>query len=294
VREGRRQVGSSFKPFVYALAMQEGWSPCMKLPNNPVTFENVDGQGKSWTPENAENDENGQMMTLKEALAKSVNRISAYLMKQFGPQAVIDVARKLGITSPIDAVPSICLGTPDISVYEMVGAYSAFANKGVWTEPIYMTRIEDKKGNVLQEFVPKKVEGLSEETAYLMIKLLEGVVQFGTSASLRGSRFKLYQPMAGKTGTTQNHSDGWYIGITPDLVSGCWVGNEDRCAHFRNMDLGQGARMALPIWAYYMQRVYADKSIHISQGAFEKPKTKLSVEIDCDDYKEPQKTGEGF
>ena len=281
VREGRRQVGSSFKPFVYALAMQEGYSPCLKVPNNPVTFENVDGLGNNWTPENAETDFDGRMMTLKEALAESVNRITAFLMKQFGPQAVIDVARKLGVTSPIPAVPSICLGTPDISVYEMVGAYAAFANKGVWTEPIYLTRIEDNKGNVLQEFVPKRVDALNEETAYLMLNLLEGVVQYGTSASLRGSRFKLYQPMAGKTGTTQEHSDGWYIGITPDLVSGCWVGNEDRSAHFRSMEYGQGARMALPIWAYYMQRVYADKTIHISQGPFEKPKQKLSVEINC-------------
>ena len=293
VREGRRQVGSSFKPFVYTLAMQEGYSPCMKLPNNPVTFENVDGQGNSWTPKNAEDDDDGKMMTLQEALAKSVNRITAYLMKQFGPQAVIDVARKLGITSPLEAVPSICLGTQDISVFEMVGAYSAFANKGVWTEPIYVTRIEDKKGNILQEFVPKKVDALSEETAYLMIKLLEGVVLHGTSASLRG-RYKLKQPMAGKTGTTQNHSDGWYIGITPELVSGCWVGNEDRSAHFRSMEFGQGARMALPIWAFYMTKLYADKSIHISQGPFEKPKQKLSVEVDCDKYKETGKNSNPF
>lgn len=294
VRDGKRQVGSSFKPFVYALAMQEGWSPCMKVPNNPVTFENVDGLGHNWTPENAENDDNGKMMTLKAALAHSVNRITAYIMKQFGPQAVIDVARKLGVTSKIEPVPSICLGTPDISVYEMVGAYSAFANKGVWVEPIYVTRIEDKKGNVLQDFVPKKVEALSEETSYLMVKLLEGVVLYGTSASLRGSRFGLKYPMAGKTGTTQNHSDGWYMGMTPDLVSGCWVGNEDRSVHFRSMELGQGARLALPIWAYYMQRVYADKSLKISTGEFEKPKGKISVEVNCGPVEEQNKLDDKF
>jgi penicillin-binding protein 1A len=200
---------------------------------------------------------------------------------------VIDLVRKLGITSPIDPVPSICLGTPDVSVFEMVGAYSTFANKGVWTEPVYITRIEDKKGNVLQEFIPKRVEAMNEETAYLMINLLQGVVQYGTGASLRGSRYKLYQPMAGKTGTTQEHSDGWYMGITPELVAGVWVGNEDRSAHFRSLEFGQGARLALPIWAYFMMKVYGDKSLKVYQGDFERPKDKLSVEIDCKKYKDP-------
>lgn len=295
VKEGKRQVGSAFKPFVYALAMQEGWSPCMKLPNNPVTFENVDGQGTSWTPENAERDHDGKMMTLKEALAESANRITAFIMKQFGPAAVIEVVRKLGITSPIDTVPSICLGTADASVMEMVGAYSAFANQGVWIEPTYLIRIEDSKGNILKSFVPNKVEAMSEQTAYLMIKLLEGVVSHGTSASLRGSRYKLYQPMAGKTGTTQNHSDGWYMGITPELVSGAWVGNEDRSVHFRSMELGQGARLALPIWAFYMQGLYADKDLKIYQGDFYKPSIKITVETNCKNQKEvPQGTGNDF
>ncbi len=284
VRESRRQVGSAFKPFVYTLAMQEGYSPCFKVPNVPVTF--INELGQKWTPKNAEDDDDGKMMSLREALAKSVNRVTAYLMKQFGPQAVVDIARRMGITSPIDPYPSICLGTPDISVYEMVGAYSTFANKGVWVEPVYMTRIEDNNGNVLQEFLPRKVDAISEETAYLMISLLSGVVQHGTGWALRG-QYKFTQPMAGKTGTTQNHSDGWYIGITPELVSGGWVGCEDRAAHFRSIVLGQGATMSLPVWALYMQKVYADKNLRVSEGDFEKPAHKLSVETDCAKYKEP-------
>ncbi|HKR03671.1 MAG TPA: transglycosylase domain-containing protein [Bacteroidia bacterium] len=280
VKEGKRQVGSTFKPFLYTLAVQEGYSPCYKIPNIPVTI--MLPTGESWTPKNAE-PEYGGMMTLKEALANSINCISAYLMKQFGPEAMIDIARKMGITSPIDPVPAICLGTPDISVYEMVGAYSTFANKGVWTEPIYLTRIEDKNGVVLQDFVPKKVEAISEETAYVMLSLLQGVVQYGTSVRLR-YKYGFANPIAGKTGTTQEYSDGWFMGITPDLVSGCWVGCEDRSIHFRSITLGQGANMALPIWALYMKKVYADKALNISQGTFERPPGKLSIELDCSKY----------
>ncbi len=283
VKEGRRQVGSTFKPFLYTLAMQEGYSPCYKIPNVRVTFDLPTGE--QWSPENADG-EYGGMLTLKQGLAESVNCISAYLMKQFGPQAMIEIARKMGVTSPIDAVPAICLGTPDVSVYEMVGAYSTFANKGVWTEPVYLTRIEDKNGNVLQEFVPRKVEAISEETAYLMLNLMQGVVQFGTGASLRG-RYKIPYPVAGKTGTTQNQSDGWFMGITPDLVSGCWVGCEDRMVHFRTLDAGQGARTALPIWAYYMQKVYADNTLKISKGDFEAPEEPLNVQLDCSKYVQP-------
>ncbi len=283
VKEGKRQVGSTFKPFLYTLAMQEGYSPCYKIPNVRVTFDLPSGE--KWSPENAD-DEYGGMLTLKQGLAESVNCISAYLMKQFGPQAMIEIARKMGITSPIDAVPAICLGTPDVSVYEMVGAYSTFANKGVWTQPVYLTRIEDKNGNVLQDFVPRKVEAISEETAYLMLKLMEGVVQFGTGVRLRGE-YKIPYPIAGKTGTTQNQSDGWFMGITPDLVSGCWVGCEDRIVHFRTLELGQGARTALPIWALYMKRLYADNSITISKGDFDVPEEPLKVELDCEKYVQP-------
>ncbi len=285
VKEGTRQVGSTFKAFLYTLAMQEGYSPCYKVPNVPVTIDMPPPQ-PPWSPKNADG-KNGGIFTLKYGLAESVNNLSAYLMKQFGPQAMIDVARKMGITTPIEAVPSICLGTCDVSVYEMVGAYATFANKGVWTEPIYKTRIEDKNGNVLQEFVPRKVEAISEETAYLMLNLLQGVVQYGTGARLRGPQYKFTNPIAGKTGTTQNQSDGWFMGLVPNLVSGCWVGCEDRIVHFRSLEQGQGARTALPIWGLFMKKVYADKTLNVSKGDFERPSQPISVELDCDKYRQP-------
>ncbi len=290
VKEGKRQVGSTFKPFVYALAMQENYSPCYKVPNVPVTFTNEFGQ--KWTPRNSDG-KYGGMISLKVALAESVNTITAYLMKQFGPQAVIDMARKMGITSHMDPYPSLCLGTPDLSVFEMVGAYSTFANKGVHTEPVYITRIEDKNGIVLQEFVPRKVEAISEETAYLMLSLLQGGVQIGTGQRVR-FRYGLNNPIAGKTGTTQNNSDGWFMGLTPELVSGVWVGAEDRSVHFRSTALGQGANMALPIWALYMKKVYANEKLNVSQGDFERPKSPLSVELDCSKYIDPNKARQDF
>ncbi|MEO8146752.1 MAG: transglycosylase domain-containing protein [Bacteroidia bacterium] len=288
VKEGKRQVGSTFKPFVYTLAMQEGYSPCYKVPNVKVTIETPSGP---WSPDNS-NDEYGGMLSLKQGLAESVNCVSAYLMKEFGPKAVVDVAHKMGIQSELDPVPSLCLGTADLSLFEMVGAYGTMANKGVWTEPTYIVRIEDNNGVVLQDFIPKKIEAINEETAYLMLNLLQGVTQFGTGARLRGSKYGFTNPIAGKTGTTQNNSDGWFMGIVPGLVSGCWVGAEDRSIHFRSTQLGQGANMSLPIWGLYMKKCYADTSLHISKGDFEKPVTKLSVELDCNKYQE-QNTPDG-
>jgi penicillin-binding protein 1A len=279
-----RQVGSTFKPFVYALAIQEGYSPCYLLPNVKTCIDMPAGQ-PLWCPENSAGDEKlaGKMMTLQQALAHSINYISAYLIKQFGPNAVADLARRMGVVSKIDPTPSICLGTPEISVFEMVGANATFANKGTWIEPTYVTRIEDKNGKVLADFVPRTEEVMNEEKSYVMLQLMKGVVQGGTGVRLR-YRYKLMQPMAGKTGTTQNNSDGWFMGITPDLVSGCWVGGEDRAVHFDRTDQGQGASMALPIFAKYMQKVYADKSIKISQGDFEKPAQRIEVEMDCSKY----------
>jgi penicillin-binding protein 1A len=289
VKDGKRQVGSTFKPFLYTLAMQEGYSPCYKIPNVRVTISQVGSP--DWSPENSDG-KYGGMLTLKEALAESVNSISAYLMKQFGPQPMIEIARKMGITAEIPAVPSICLGTPDVSLLEMVGAYSTFANKGVWTEPIYITRIEDKNGVVLQEFVPKNKEALSEETSYLMLNLMQGVTT-GTGARLR-FRYNLTQPIAGKTGTTQNNSDGWFMGITPDLVTGVWTGCEDRSVHFRTTQLGQGANTALPIWALYMKSVWATKELKYSQQNFEDPNEKLSVELDCSKYEQQNSNSTNF
>jgi penicillin-binding protein 1A len=277
-----RQVGSTFKPFIYALAVQEGYSPCYRVPNVPTT---ITYDGKDWTPKNAGGEEklNGKMLTLQQALAYSINYISAYLIKQFGPQAVVDLVRRMGIVSPVDAVPSICLGTPEISVFEMVGANATFANKGTWIQPTFVTRIEDKNGKVLADFAPRTEEVMNEEKAYVMLQLMKGVVTNGTGVRLR-YRYKLEMPIAGKTGTTQNNSDGWFMGLTPDLVSGCWVGGEDRAVHFDRTDMGQGASMALPIWAKYMQKVYADKTIKISRSDFEKPAKKIDIEMDCSKY----------
>jgi penicillin-binding protein 1A len=285
VKESKRQVGSTFKPFVYALAIQEGYSPCDQVPCVKTCITGEDK--KEWCPENAggKADEKyeGRMITLRKALALSINYISAYLMKQFGPHAVVDFARNVGITSPLDPVPSLCLGTADISVYEMVGANSTFANKGTWIEPTFVTRIEDKNGKVLEEFIPKTREAMSEEKAFIMINLMRGVVDYGTGARLRG-KYKLTNPIAGKTGTTQNNSDGWFIGLTPDLVAGAWVGGEDRSVHFDLTEQGQGASMALPIWGLFFQKVYADKSLKISKGEFDKPSKKIMMDLDCSKF----------
>ena len=288
VRMGKRQVGSTFKPFVYALALMEGeYSPCTKVPNVLVSIELPDG--KRWEPRNSSDYKNGEMVTLKEALANSINRVSAYLIKRHSPMGVLKLAQNMGIDiSNIDPVYAIALGAVDLSVYEMVGAQSTFANKGVWIQPTFVTRIDDKNGNIIETFIPKQKEVMSEETAYTMISLMKGVVQYGTGIRLY-YKYKFTNPIAGKTGTTQNQSDGWFMGLTPDLVTGVWTGCEDRSVHFRSISLGQGANMALPIWAIYMKKVYADESLNISQGDFEKPDKELSVELDCKEYEKTHK-----
>ncbi len=272
---GHRQVGSTFKPFVYTVALQDGgMTASTLLPNVPITIQTSSGP---WSPKNSGHYREGEMVTLREALANSINWISAALIDKFKPQSVIKVARQMGITSPLPAVPSICLGTADISLYEMVGAMNTYANKGFHIEPICITRIEDKNGNVIAEFSPRQNEAMNEITAYMMIELLKGVVDGGTGARLR-YRYGFTNPIAGKTGTTQNNSDGWFMGLTPDLVTGVWVGGDDRTIRFRNMALGQGANMALPIWALYMKKVYADKKLQVSKGDFERPEGPLPTE----------------
>nr|WP_320117633.1 transglycosylase domain-containing protein [uncultured Marinifilum sp.] len=278
VNVGKRQVGSTIKPFLYTLAMQDGLSPCDKVPNIPQTF--ILPDGTPWASRNSTDKKAGEMVTLKWGLANSVNNISGWVLKQTTPKSVVSMAHKMGVVSRMDPVPSIFLGTSEISVYEMVGAYSSFVNKGVYIKPRFISKIEDSKGNLIAQSVPRKKEVMSEKTAYLMTNLLQGVVNKGTGVRLRFT-YNLYNPIGGKTGTTQNHSDGWFMGITPELVSGVWVGAEDRAIHFEGIRLGQGANMALPIWALYMKKVYADKDLNVSQGDFEKPRGVI-INLDCE------------
>lgn len=277
---GGRQAGSTFKPFLYTLAMQEGKKPCDKVPNVPQTFMDQDS---TWTPRSVGGKKyEGRMVTLKWGLANSVNNISAWLVKQFPPQTIVDdVIKKMGVKSPIMPVYSIIFGTSDVTLSEMVGAYCTYANKGVYIEPLLVTRIEDKNGNVLSTFQPKQNEAISEKTAYLMLSLLKGVVDRGTATRRIRHVYELTAEMGGKTGTTQNHSDGWYMGITPNLVGGVWVGGDDRSIHFDNMALGQGASMALPIYGLFMQKVYTDSTRGVKvTDVFEKP-PHFNLVTDC-------------
>ena len=264
VNVGRRQVGSTVKPFLYTLAMEEGMTPCDKTILQPITL--IDGNGKPWTPKNASNkDKIGQSVSLRWGLANSNNWISAYLMSMFTPGSLVKLMRSFGIRGQLDPVVSLCLGPCEISVGEMVDAYTAFANKGIRVEPVYVTKIEDANGNVIQRFTPQMHEIFSESTAYKMIYMMRAVVDGGTGQRIRRN-YGLYMPMGGKTGTTQNNSDGWFMGYTPSLVSGVWVGGEDRDIHFDNIAQGQGATMALPIWALYMKKVLADSDLGYSSN----------------------------
>lgn len=295
VKVGKRQVGSTFKPFVYAMAIQEGYSPCYQMPcvKTCVTTED----GKEWCPDNSFNARQkakweNRLLTLKQALALSVNYISAALMKKFGPYAVVNLAKRMGITSHLDPVPSLCLGTADISVFEMVGAIATFPNQGTFVQPTFITRIEDKNGKVLEEFMPQTDEVFSPEKAYVMCQLMKGVVQHGTGMGL--AKYKLGAQIGGKTGTTQNNSDGWFIGYTPDLAAGCWVGAEDRSVHFNSTDVGQGATMAMPIWGKFFQKALNDPTLKLSKGDFVKPDNLGDIELDCAKYELETIPGEDF
>ena len=299
VKQGRRQIGSTFKPFLYATAIDQlKLSPCDSLPDALFCIEPMKhGNMNAWCPKNS-GDKYGRTRTLKNALANSVNTISARIMDLVGPKPVINLARKMGITSYLPPVPSIALGTPDISLFEMVGAYSTFANQGIYVKPIMITRIEDKNGRALYEVLPKTQDVLSQEAAYVTINLMQGVTTAGSGARLRhagleetnyiyknvitGYPYIFENPIAGKTGTTQNQSDGWFMGMVPNLATGVWVGGEDRSIHFKEIGFGQGATMALPIWGNYMGSLYENPDFGISKEDFIAPE-ELSIPVDCDE-----------
>ncbi|MFQ3340429.1 MAG: penicillin-binding protein 1A [Flavobacteriaceae bacterium] len=305
VKQGRRQIGSTFKPFLYATAIDQlKLSPCDSLPDalyciDPMKHGNID----AWCPKNS-GDKYGRMRTLKNALANSVNTVSARLMDLVGPRPVINLARKMGITSYLPEVPSIALGTPEISLFEMVGAYSTFANRGIYVKPVMITRIEDKNGRALYEVVPETRDVLSEEVAYVTVNLMQGVTKSGSGARLRhaglektnyiyekvvtGYPYVFENPIAGKTGTTQNQSDGWFMGMVPNLATGVWVGGDDRAIHFEEIGFGQGATMALPIWGSYMKALYENPDLGVSLQDFKVPEN-LSIPVDCNDIIDTKK-----
>ena len=298
VFQGKRQIGSTFKPFVYASAIDQlKLSPCDSFPDGFYCVEAKKfGAHEAWCPKNSGDRYTG-MRTLKNALANSVNTISARLIDKVGPGPVSKLAADLGISSKIPNVPSIALGTADLSVYEMVAAYSSFANQGIYVKPVVVTRIEDKNGTVLFEATPETRDVLSAESAYVTVKLLEGVTESGSGIRLRhrgaeennpyfgtvvtGYPYEFQNPIAGKTGTTQNQSDGWFIGMVPNLVTGVWVGGEDRATHFNSIAYGQGATMALPIWALYMKKLYKDPLLEVSRDSFPAPE-RVSIPLDCE------------
>jgi len=293
VKYGRRQPGSTFKPIVYATAIENGYSPCYTLMDAKVTFD-IPGD-KKWTPQNAGGKYTGKQMTIRKAMSNSVNSITAKMMQKVGPSEVVKMGKRLGIKSKLEAVPALCLGVNDVSLFELVGAYSTFVNKGTHISPFFITRIEDKNGNILQEFPPKTFEAINEETAYLMLHMLKGALEEEGGAALGLSyELKVDNEIGAKTGTTQNASDGWFIGVTKDLVSGAWVGGDDRSIHFRSWVSGQGSRTARPIWNNFMEKVYSDNETHITKGPFPRPIRKLSVEIDCDQYEDLSNTSDSL
>ena len=283
VKQGKRQPGSTFKAFVYGTAIEQGYPPCYEVVDIAIT---IPVPGGTWTTPNSDGTYgSGEKMTIRQGMARSINTITAYLMNQVKPQNVVDFAHRVGIESDLDAVPALALGVSDVSVYELVGAYSTFANQGIYTKPYYITKIEDKNGNIIENFVPKTRQAISQQTAYKMLYMLKGGVEErgGTSAGI-DMELKIDNEVGGKTGTTNNASDGWYMGITKDLVTGVWVGGDERSIHFRNWYLGQGAKTARPIWEKYMLNVYKDEELGYTKGPFQRPAGGLDVNLDCSRY----------
>ncbi len=279
-RQGKRQVGSTVKPFLYTLAMQEGLSPCHRVVNVPQTFD-LPATGETWTPKSTDRDEwIGQTVTLKWGLMKSSNNISAYLMKQFGPAAMVQMMRRMGISSHLDEVYSLCVGSCDLSLYEMVPAYNTFPSGGVYVSPIFVTSIEDNLGNVISTFTTRKKEAISEYSAYLMENLMEGVVNSGTAVRLRAT-YGLQGDIGGKTGTNNDQADGWFIGYTPKITAGVWVGAEDRQVHFQSLSLGGGSNMALPIWGIFMKKCIEDGTVGLSSSDMFNAPPNFAMNLDC-------------
>jgi len=282
VAQSKRQPGSTFKPFVYVAAIDNGFSTCDRVTDQPVSFGPEDGvYGSIYTPKNSDGKFSYQALSLREALGRSVNSVSAQLIKTFKPSEVVKYARQLGIQSELTETPSLCLGVSEVSLMEMVASYGVFANAGKYTEPIFVTRIEDKNGQVIKEFLPDQKEVLSAETAYKMIHLMTGATSSGgTSLGLARYGVLAGNEVAAKTGTTSNYSDGWFMGMTHSLIGGVWSGGDDRAIHFRTIDMGQGARMAMPAWGLFMQKVYADANLEYKKGRFVKPAS-VVVRGDC-------------
>lgn len=287
VMQGKRQAGSTFKPFVYGLAMENGYSPCHPMKDISPQF-NIPGQ-PAWYPPNADGTRgSGKTFTIRQAMAQSLNSITAQMMQALKEENVVEFAHRCGIESQLDPVPSLCLGTSDVSLFEMVGAYCTFVNGGIRTEPIFLTRIEDKNGNVIESFTPKTREAINEQTAYKMIYMLRGGAEEEGGTSLGISRdIRSDNEIGGKTGTTNNASDGWYMGLTHDLVSGAWVGGDERAIHFPSWTFGQGGKSARPIWNNYMLKLYADPNSGITKGQFKRPSSGLDMTLDCSKHNLP-------
>lgn len=296
VKQSKRQPGSTFKPIVYATAIERGYNPCFELADVKVTFD-LPGQDPSeWSPSNSNNKFTNELMTLRRAMAKSINSVTAQVMQKIGAEEVVDYAHRMGITSKIAAVPTLCLGAGgEVSLFEMVGAYSTFVNKGFWTQPTFITKIEDRNGNILQEFIPKRVEAINVNTSYAMLHMLRGATEEpGGTAQGMDMQLRIDNEIGAKTGTTQHASDGWFMGLTHDLVAGGWVGGDEPSIRFRNWGLGSGSRTAMPIWEKFMLSIYNDERLPYKKGPFPTPPASFNIELDCGKYRNEDEESDDY